>query len=273
MQQTLDGRSWFERSRLKGALCFHKAKLGRLILWLLAILLGAQVISILACLTGRMDYIVSGVSADFATEMVLLLVFAFMLSKSSTTFLTRFGTARTPIWLSNLIALFVSGAVFLLGTLVLNTLINYVVLALSQSNASFAVKEMAGGREGAALIAASLGDSLRQLPQMLLWTLEWASLFYLLTCCYRRYKAITLTVCIVLPLALWLLMLLPMVREAFTAVENGGQSALILTGMKWLQALTKVVQFVRNNWQGIQGIAALAALPLSWLCMRSTAQP
>ena len=271
MQQTLDARSWFQRSRLKGALCFHRAKLGKLVLWLLAVLLGAQVISILVSLTGRITYAVSGVSADFATEMVVLLVFSFLLAKGSTTFLTRFGTARTPIWLSNLIALFVSGTVFLLGTLVLNALINYVVLALSRTNDSFVVA--GSGGNGGALIAASWGATLRHLPKMLLWTLEWSSLFYLLACCYRRNKGVTLAVCIVLPLAVWLLMLLPMVREALTAVESGAQADIIMTGMKWLQALTKVAQFVRDNWQGIQGIAALIALPLSWLCMRSTAQP
>lgn len=272
MQQTLDDRSWLVRSRLKGALRFHWTRLGSMALWLLAILLGAQVISILACLTGRMDYVISGVSADFVTEIVMLMAFAFVLAKSSTTFLTRFGTARTPIWASNLIALFAVGALFLLGTVAMNTLISYVVLALSQTNPSFVITG-SGDLAGAAQVAASLGSTLRQLPMMLLWTLEWASLFYLLACCYRRFKVATLTLCIVLPLALWLLMLLPMVREAVSAVESGTQAQIMLTGMKWLQALTKVAKFIRDNWQGIQGIAAVVALPLSWLCMRSTPQP
>lgn len=277
MQQTLNARPWseyplYQRSRLKGALRFHALKLGKIVLWVLGILLAAQVIGILLTLVGVMkECSASGVAAEFGTEMTILLVFSCILAKSSTTFLTRFGTPRTSVWLSNLIALFISGAAFLLGSLVTSILTNYGILALSASNPAFTVANytLSGGE----LVAASLSDALSGLPMLLLWTLEWSCLFYLLGCCLRRSKAITLTVCILLPLLVWVMMLLPVVRNAVELVENGNQTEIIMTGMQLLNWLSSVMQFVAKNWQWLQGLAALISLPLSWLCMRGTQQP
>ena len=108
---------------------------------------------------------------------------------------------------------------------------------------------------------------------MLLWLLEWSCLFYLLGCCLRRSKAITLTVCLVLPLILWLLMLAPVLREVSHAMESGNQGQLMVMAMQLVGWLEKAAMFIEKNWQWIQGGLALVSLPLSYLCMRSTPQP
>lgn len=277
MQQTPNARPWgeyplYQRSRLKGALRFHALRLGKIVLWVLGLLLAAQVIGILLTLTGVMnEYVSSGISAEFGTEMTILLVFACILAKSSTTFLTRFGTPRTSVWLSSLIALFLSGTAFLIGSLITSILVNYGILALSAVNPAFAVANRT--LSGSALAAASLGEALSDLPMLLLWTLEWSCLFYLLGCCLRRSKAITLTICILLPLLIWVMMLLPVVRSAVEVVESGNQNDILMTGMQLFNWLTSVMRFVTKNWQWLQGLAALISLPLSWLCMRGTPQP
>ncbi|MDD3335623.1 MAG: hypothetical protein PHI98_08890 [Eubacteriales bacterium] len=273
MQQTLNQTGWYQRSRLKGALRFHFLKVGKIIAWVLAILLAAQLLGVIIAACGLGDYSSGGVAAEFGTEMVALLLLACMLANSSTTFLLRFGTPRTSVWLSNLIALVISGLAFLLGTLVLSILFNYLVLAMSTFNSAFSVSQYSGSLSGTELITVTLSKAVSQLPMMALWTVEWSCLFYLLGCCLKRSKAITLTVCIVLPLLLWLLMLLPAVRQVIEIAESGNQTGMMVMGIQWLGWLQNAANFFINNWQWIQGVAALVSLPLSWLCMRSTPQP
>lgn len=271
MQQTLEHSSRYRQSRLKGALRYHLRKLGKILLWVLAGLLAAQLIGVLAALFGVGNFTSSGVAAEFGTAMLLLMVFAFMLAKGSTTFLLRFGTSRTSVWLSNLAALFVCGAAFMVGSLLLSLLMNYIVLALSAGNSAFEVAR--SGLFGNELIVSSLMRTLGELPTRLLWLAEWSCLFYLLACCIRRNKAVTLTVCIVVPLLVWLTLLLPVVNQAVDLIESGTEGEILLTGMQWLQWLSNAAKFLARHWQWVQGLAALISLPLSWLCMRSTPQP
>lgn len=271
MQQTLNANNWYQQSRLKGALRYHLRKLGKLTLWVLAALLAAQLLGVLATLFGWMDFTLNGVAAEFGTAMTVNLVFAFLLAKGSTTFLLRFGTSRTSVWLSNLVALFLCGVAFMVGSVLMSILMNYLTLALSTGNSAFAV--VRGEMSGAELVTSSLMRTLGDMPMQLLWIAEWSCLFYLLACCMRRNKAITLTVCIVVPLLIWLLMLLPVVNQAVDLLETGTEGEIILTGMQWMKWLTDTAQFFARHWQWVQGLAALVSLPLSWLCMRSTPQP
>ena len=65
--------------------------------------------------------------------MALLLVCACLAAHSRTRFLLRFGTARFPVWLSNVLALFLGAAAFLLGTLLINLATGGTVLLLSRT--------------------------------------------------------------------------------------------------------------------------------------------
>ena len=52
--------------------------------------------------------------------------------RGRTRFLLRFGTARFPVWLSNVLALFLGSAAFLLGTLAINLATGGAVQALAE---------------------------------------------------------------------------------------------------------------------------------------------
>ena len=182
---------WMRRSRFLGAMRYHRAWMGRLIGWGLLVLLAGNAIAIAAALAGAGDLNMAGVSSDFSLTMALLLVCACLAAHSRTRFLLRFGTARFPVWLSNVLALFLGAAAFLLGTLLINLATGGTVLLLSRTMpARFTLTAYTDALPtGAALLGHTLRESLEGLPQQLLWLLEWTSLFYLLPQAQARSDA------------------------------------------------------------------------------------
>lgn len=75
------------------------------------------------------------------------------------------------------------------------------------------------------------------------------------------------------PLALGMLLLVPAVNETIAALEDASEGQIMMMGLKWVQWLSKAARFIANQWQWIQLGAAVAALPLSYVCMRGTPQP
>ena len=266
---------WMRRSRFLGAMRYHRAWMGRLIGWGLLVLLAGNAIAIAAALAGAGDLNMAGVSSDFSLTMALLLVCACLAAHSRTRFLLRFGTARFPVWLSNVLALFLGAAAFLLGTLLINLATGGTVLLLSRTMpARFTLTAYTDALPtGAALLGHTLRESLEGLPQQLLWLLEWTCLFYLLACCLRRGRGLTLAVVLGVPLVCVMLMLMPFVRETTAALESGSDVQVMAMGLEWMQWLAKFARFVTEQWQWIQLGAAAVSLPLSYLCMRTTPQP
>ena len=243
---TYDGESWLKRSRFLGAMRYHRVWLGRVIIWVLALLLAGNAVMICAALAG-------------AGELHMNLA-----SHSRTRFLLRFGTARFPVWLSNVLALFLGSAAFLLGTLAINLATGGAVQALSYAMP---------GRFGLGEAGLSLRAALEALPQQLLWLLEWTSLFYLLGCCLRRRRGVTLAVILGVPFVCFMLMLMPFVSETTAALESGSEMQVMAMGLQWMQWLTSAARFAVEQWPWIQLGAAIVSLPLSYLCMRGTPQP
>ena len=208
---TYDGESWLKRSRFLGAMRYHRVWLGRVIIWVLALLLAGNAVMICAALAGVGELHMNDLRASLPTSMALLLVCACLAAHSRTRFLLRFGTARFPVWLSNVLALFLGSAAFLLGTLAINLATGGAVQALSYAMP---------GRFGLGEAGLSLRAALEALPQQLLWLLEWTSLFYLLGCCLRRRRGVTLAVILGVPFVCFMLMLMPFVSETTAALEN-----------------------------------------------------
>ena len=271
----VEHEGWMRRSRFLGAMRYHRAWMGRLIGWGLLVLLAGNAIAIAAALAGAGDLNMAGVSSDFSLTMALLLVCACLAAHSRTRFLLRFGTARFPVWLSNVLALFLGAAAFLMGTLLINLATGGTVLLLSRTMpARFTLTAYTDALPtGAALLGHTLRESLEGLPQQLLWLLEWTCLFYLLACCLRRGRGLTLAVVLGVPFVCVMLMLMPFVRETAVILESGTETEILAMGLEWMQWLARVAQFVVEQWQWIQLGAAAVSLPLSYLCMRTTPQP
>ena len=75
------------------------------------------------------------------------------------------------------------------------------------------------------------------------------------------------------PMLLMILTLIPAVRQAAQVVENANDRQMMLLGIQWMKYLADFIHFVEHEWPTIQLLAALASLPLSYLCMRNTPQP
>lgn len=266
---------WMKRSRFLGAMRYHRAWMGRLAGWGLLVLLMGNVVAIAVALAGAGDLSMEGVSADFSLTIALLLVCACLAAHSRTRFLLRFGAPRFPVWMSNILALFLSAAVFLLGTLLINLAAGGAVLFLSQAlpERFSLISYTEALPSGAALLGYTLNASLTRLPLQLLWLLEWTCLFYPLACCLRRRRGLTLAVVLGVPFACFMLTLMPFIRETTAALESGMDMQIMSMGFEWMQWLAKVARFVEEKWQWIQLGAATASLPLSYLCMRTTPQP
>ena len=52
MQTTLDSKKWFAASRFGGVMRYHGMRMGRVVLWVLAIMLAAQVLSFAMAIGG-----------------------------------------------------------------------------------------------------------------------------------------------------------------------------------------------------------------------------
>ncbi len=266
--------SVYRTSRMKGALRYSLLRLGKLSLGLLALILLSDIIALIMGLTGFSTCEGTGVSANWALTLFLMLVLSCMLAKSGATFLCRFGTSRFTVWLSQIVSLALCMVGFVLGTLLLSLANNYLILALSRHNEHFSIL---CGYDFAFLPEAYLAQSFRQtmgdFPRLLLDCLEVLCLMYLFACCLRRNKWVTLAVVILGPLLLWVLTLAPVFRQAIELVQYGSESEMILQGLQWINWLQKAWNFFTDHWRLIQGLAALVSLPLSYLCVRSTPRP
>lgn len=266
--------SVYRTSRMKGALRYSLLRLGKLSLGLLALILLSDIIALIMGLTGFSTCEGTGVSANWALTLFLMLVLSCMLAKSGATFLCRFGTSRFTVWLSQIVSLALCMVGFVLGTLLLSLANNYLILALSRHNEHFSIL---CGYDYAFLpetyLSATLRQSLESFPRSLLDVLEILCLMYLFACCLRRNKWVTLAVVILGPLLLWVLTLAPVFRQAIDLVQYGSESEMILQGLQWINWLQKAWNFFTDHWRLIQGLAALVSLPLSYLCVRSTPRP
>ena len=206
--------------------------------------------------------------------MIVALVCSTVAAGKSTRFLLRFGTSRFSVWLGNLLSLFVGMVVFLLGTLALSLLLGGMVLGLSAALPhSFAVKTLFNDTQPLALFKQTLADTLRNLPAYILYTVEWTCLFYLLGTCLRRNRGLTVAILVGVPMLLLTLTLIPAVRRAAQIVQNADDRQMMLLGVQWMKYLVDFAHFIENEWPTLQLVGALASLPLSYLCMRGTAQP
>lgn len=276
LNQPLEPKSWYALARCKGIFRYHFRTLGTIVLWVLAVILGSGLLSLLLPLIfpsaeygGR-----SGISADVATTMIVALVCGCIVAGRSTRFLLRFGTTRFSVWLCNLLSILAATVALLLGSLAVSVLLSYLALPLTENATSY-LQGIIPQRipYTAEYLSSTLSASIQMLPTQLLWVAEYVSLFYLLGCCLRRAKGWTLAVLIGLPLSFMMLMIIPAVEETVSIAMQADQSELMAMGLQWMQWLAKGLQFVREQWPTIQLIAAVISLPLSYLCMRGTKQP
>ena len=272
MQQTLN-MNWWQRSRMNGILRYQYITLRSVLRLTLIILLVSQALSLLMPFVFDMNYQFAGIYADISITLVVALICAQMTANKSTTFLLRFGTSRTAVWLGNLISLFLGMIALLLATLLLSMVSGATVQALESAFPDKYMFDASFYSSGTSTYSDMLTDALRDLPKLALYAIEWSSLFYLLGCCMRRNRALTLIVIIGVPMLFMILMMIPAVRNVAQVIDEGNQGKMMLEGAHWLKILTDVMKFVQTKWQYIKAGAALISLPLSYLCMRGTPQP
>ena len=273
MQQTREA-SWMKRSSLDGVLRYQWKVLGTTVLWVLLVMLAAQLVSFLLPLVTDIQYQNTGVYVDIGSAMFVSLICSCIAAGKTSRFLLRFGTPRFSVWLGNLLGLFAGLIAFLIGSLLLSMLMGGLTLLMSnQMPRRYVFETYFSAINGTELFGSSIVGALQTLPRYILYTLEWTCMYYLLGCCFRRNKWATLFVVIGIPMILTILMLIPAVQNAVQVVENGTQGDMMVMGAQWMTKLIDIAKFVREQWPTIQLLAALVSLPLSYLCMRGTQQP
>ncbi|MEG0049184.1 MAG: hypothetical protein RR865_08460 [Clostridia bacterium] len=277
MQKTADvnGKSWYAASRCGGCFTYHRIRIGKAVLCVLLALLAAQVLMMVLESGGSGGFSSTGVSANIGATLLMSLVCASLTAGSSTRFLLRFGTPRISVWLCNVLSLMLWMLLFLLGTVAISLLQSGITLLLHNISPegyrliSYVNTEMSS----AAVLQHSLLETLKALPEQLLWTMETACLFYLLACCFRRSRGITLAVILGVPFLMFMMLLVPVIQQTLAAAQSGSDGEIMLMGMKWMQWLMQAAQWMETKWPWIQLGASVASLPLSYLCMRGTEQP
>lgn len=258
--------------RLQGALRYGLLRMGKPLLFVLALLLIADVVGFLLGLAGVVSCETDGVRPDWVLAGFMALVFARVMTKGGATFLCRFGVSRFSLWLGMLLSLLAGAAATALGTLAESAIEGYSILALSGSSASFQVVG-AGYASGEECLRATLLASLREMPQGLTSLFQWTCLFFLLACCLRRNRWLTLGVLLLGPLLLWALSLAPALRQLMEAAQSGEETELLLMGMRLMTWLQRAEEFLEERWTLVSWLGTLVCLPLSYLCVRGTPQP
>ncbi|MBR4068355.1 MAG: hypothetical protein IKK08_06995 [Clostridia bacterium] len=270
LASVVENKGWFRLSRFGGALRYQWLRRRRLAVFLLAVMAAVQIVDLGLAFLGVLETTVTPVQSDFSVALLLIFCCSFPVAKSETTFLLRFGTPRTSVWLSNLLSLFLTGAVYLVLSALLNAVfaVPGVLLAQAGKNVTMAVPAPLGE-----YLLGGLLSTLKELPMQLLWILEYAAIFYFVACCLRRWKIPTILVLVGVPALLFTLLLLPAINEASAMLESGGQNELVALMLKFISWLQKAAKFVGENWQTIQGVAGGVTLVLGYLVMRGTRQP
>lgn len=271
LEKVVNGGSWFKLSRFGGAMRYHWIRNKRVVLLLALMMLAVGLLELAFGALGWADSRVLPLAADFAFALAVIFFCAFPTAKHETTFLLRFGTPRTSVWLSNVLSLVLTGIGYLIVSVIVNAVIGCVGLLLSGSFAGVVAPEGLG----------NIGDYLlkgivevgREMPMQLLWLLEYTAIFYLLACCMRRWKAATIAVMVGVPVILFSLLLVPALNDVSAALESGAESQLMVMVVKLLAWLEKAAEFIATNWQWIQGGTAFVCLVLSFFVMRGTRQP
>ncbi len=257
---------WVRNSRLSGVLRYQYRTISRLVVWTLLVVLAVKLLALLTPSVIGDPYPFDGIRADFAVVFFAAFVIGILTAGRGSRFLLRFGTARTPVWLGNVLVLLLGMAALLLGTFLLNMLIGAALFPLSSLSPQ-------GFSMDAALYGRELQSGLKDLPQLILYALEWTSIFYLYGCMLRRFRVLTISLSIGIPAVFILLMLIPAVREAIAVVNGQNQGQIMVLGLRWIQILQDILRFVAEHWDSVQLTAGIVSLPLSYLIMRGTKQP
>ncbi len=257
---------WVQASRLKGVLRYHGKTIGKLVVWALLIVLAVQILSLLMPLVTAESYPFDGIRGNFEIVFFVAFITAVITGGRSSRFLLRFGTSRTAVWLGNILGLLAGMVGLLLTTFVINLLIAALLFPL----ASIAPGDYS---MSAARFSYELTKGLQDLPELLVYTLEWTAIFYFYACMLRRFRVLTISASVGVPLLFVLLMLIPAVRNALSVIESDNQAQIMLLGFEWLQIINNIIRFVQEHWDAVQLTAGIVSLPLSYLVMRGTKQP
>ena len=268
----VENHNWFTLSRFGGCMRFHRVKKLKLALGLVLLMLAVQALELGMAFMGWTDFRLTAQMPDLPFAMALVFCLALRTAKQDTTFLLRFGTPRTSVWLSNVLSLMVYGIVYLLLSAVVNLLVGAAAIALEPHCSGIFVPDRYQ-MPVLEYLTSQLGTMAEALPSYLLWLVEYTCIFYLLACCLRRWKVATIIVLVGVPALLFTLLLLPTLQTVVDAVESGSQSELMVLFFRFMGWLEKALDFTVENWKWIQGGVAFVSLVLSYLVMRGTRQP
>ncbi|MBO5500500.1 MAG: hypothetical protein J6A48_00580 [Clostridia bacterium] len=268
----VENHNWFTLSRFGGCMRFHRVKKLKLALGLVLLMLAVQALELGMAFMGWTDFRLTSQMPDLPFAMALVFFLALRTAKQDTTFLLRFGTPRTSVWLSNVLSLMVYGIVYLLLSAVVNLIVGAAAIALEPHCSGIFVPDRYQ-LPVLEYLTSQLGTMAEALPSYLLWLVEYTCIFYLLACCLRRWKAATIIVLVGVPALLFTLLLLPTLQTVVDAVESGSQSELMVLFFRFMGWLEKALDFTVENWKWIQGGVAFVSLVLSYLVMRGTRQP
>jgi len=257
---------WLWASRLRGVIRYQYKNITRLLFWALLIVLADQILTLLVPFISHASYSFDGIRGNFEIVFFAAFVIGIITAGRASRFLLRLGTSRVSVWLGSVLGLLIGMIGLLLGTFLLNMLIAALLFPLSS---------LAPDTYGmsASLFSVSFNHGLNDLPELMLYTLEWTSIFYLYGCVLRRFRALTISLSIGIPLMFVIMMLIPTVRDALSVVRGESQGQMMLLGLQWLQWLQDFLRFIDEHWDTIQMTAGIAGLPLSYLVMRGTKQP
>jgi len=223
----VENHNWFTLSRFGGCMRFHRVKKLKLAAGLALLMLVVQALELIMAYFGLTEYRLTAQMPDLPFALALVFCLAMRTAKQDTTFLLRFGTPRTSVWLSNVLSLFLCGVIYLLLSAVVNALTGAAAVALAPHCSAIHLADRYQLPVGEYLLNL-FTDMGGALPWNLLWLLEYTCIFYLLACCLRRWKAATIIVLVGVPALLFTLILLPTIQGVAEMLESGSEGELMV---------------------------------------------
>lgn len=275
MQTANEQKNWFVTSRFNGVMKYHSIQLGKIVLYMLLVLLISEVFSIaMTVMTDSSTYVL-GASANITVTIMLGFALACSVAGKSTRFVLRFGTSRLATWLANVLSLVLWMIVLLLASFALSGITTVIKALLAGTMpAKFIVVRDAGNATHVQHVLDSMWVFTHDwLLKECLWAAEWTCIFYLFGCCLRRNKKLTLGLLVGVPLLAMFSTFIPAVQETLRSIGEMSEGEIMLQGLKIYQWISNALIWIGKHWKWIQLGAAGISLPLSYLCMRGTPQP
>ncbi|WP_102413080.1 hypothetical protein [Beduinella massiliensis] len=270
--------SALKRSRFEGTLRYLWKKGWQLILVTAGVVLLMEIAVYVLAVFVEGNVNLTSVSTMFSATGVIMFILMHRAANTDARFLITRATPRLSVYGGVIAEILVISALGVIVSALLTMLDAAVVTLMAQGNpARYGISMWTMYTTAR---ATTLGSVTQMVWQNAWYTytsmIQWCCFYYLYFCLLRRWKVQTIAVTIGVPVACFLLMIVPAVNGFFDQISRLGEQEmweLMPQFMSIVRFMEDAATFIMKRWPTIRAISAVCCLALSYPVMAGTPQP